>query len=326
MTGVNYYIEVGQLIKDLRLKKKMTRKELAEDICSVSYISRIESGDRCPTSVILRQITTKLGVSPEYLFRAIESPSAVKVDELIKEMFHHMERFSLYDCYELINREEKKLQIESIHDLQIIKAVECISRAIINDDYESGIKDLNEILQITYNQKNNPTDIEFAIMSAHGLLLLMNGQKKEAYLHLTDLNQYMDKIECFHISATLPRHFVHLIAACIDTSNFDEARVYLDTAIRYCKVHNVHSILRELYFLSGELYFNLGQIENVAMWFNKALALHELIMHSDNEHFDMLTKCRLKNNESLRQYIKSSKPFNTYVEAFLADAFDLSIQ
>ena len=87
MNEPNYYLQIGEVIKGLRLKKKMTKTQLANGICSISYITRIENGERCPTSVILRQITNKLGVTPEYLFRAIESPCALDVQELLNKLF-----------------------------------------------------------------------------------------------------------------------------------------------------------------------------------------------------------------------------------------------
>ncbi|CAH2213401.1 protein of unknown function [Tepidibacter aestuarii] len=42
--------------------RNMTKTQLTNGVCSISYITRIEKGERCPTSVILRQITTRLGV------------------------------------------------------------------------------------------------------------------------------------------------------------------------------------------------------------------------------------------------------------------------
>jgi len=303
MSEINYYIKIGEIIKELRLKKNMTRKQLADGICSVSYIGRIENGERCPTSVILRQITNKLGISPDYLFRAIESPTSLQVEELLKRLYYYVERCDFNNIYELVNRKEKKLQIESIHDLQIMKTIECVSSTILNEDYQSGINELNNILDLTYNSNNTPTDIEFAIMSTQGFLLLLNNQKEEAYNHLNKIQIYINSINHFHSFAIIPRYYVYLITACIDTLNLNEAILYIDFAINYCKKHNVHSILRELYFLKGELYYHLGKENDFEIWLDKSLTLHELIKDCDYEYFDTFIKTRLKNNKKLTKYI-----------------------
>ncbi|PAB58400.1 helix-turn-helix domain-containing protein, partial [Anaeromicrobium sediminis] len=267
---------------------------LADGICSVSYITRIENGDRCPTSVILRQLTTKLGVTSEYLFRAIESPTSLHIKELLDQIFLCIERRDYRGIYTLIEEEEKELCINSIHDMQIIKTFKCLSTTILNKNYECGMDQVKNILALTYTKGSTPTDIEFILMFIYGSFLLLNNQKEEAYNHLINIKKYMDTIKFLHTRVIFPAFYMFLISACLDTSNLNESFEYLDYAIDYCKTNNTYNYLRELYFLKSELYYRLKKEAEFKIWYNKALTLNELIKKSDDEYFNTFINNRLK--------------------------------
>jgi transcriptional regulator with XRE-family HTH domain len=53
---------VGMLIRDARLKRYLTQGELAKGICSVSYLSKIESGQHENSNVYVQEIVQRLGL------------------------------------------------------------------------------------------------------------------------------------------------------------------------------------------------------------------------------------------------------------------------
>lgn len=59
---------MGQKIKQLRLEKKMTQAELAEDIVTRNMLSQIENGVAKPSVSTIQEIAKKLGVPTEYFF------------------------------------------------------------------------------------------------------------------------------------------------------------------------------------------------------------------------------------------------------------------
>lgn len=64
---------VGERIKGLRLKKKMTREELADAAnISVSFIYEIETGKKGFSVWTLRRLTEALKVNPDYIIYADE--------------------------------------------------------------------------------------------------------------------------------------------------------------------------------------------------------------------------------------------------------------
>lgn len=289
----NYYYETGQLIKELRESKNMTKSHLAEGICSPSYITRIENGERCPTSVILNQVANKLGVDREYLFRSIESPASLHTRKLLDKIHIYLERRNYKKIYKIISIEEKRLKISSIVDSQIVDALKCLSKTILNENYKRGIFEMNQLLNYTYKKGCVPTHIEWAIMSAHGLFLLLDGKKEEAYQHLMEIQKYLNNINIICNHFKVPEYYIRLVTSCIDTYRYDEAISYINDSINYCKNNNVIYPLRELYFLRSETFYRLKKEEFFKIWYNKALTLHDLIKTSDDEYFETFVKDRL---------------------------------
>ena len=59
---------IGNIIKELRKKKSFSQKQLAEGICSVEYISKIENNKKSPSQDITAKLMTKLGADPNMFF------------------------------------------------------------------------------------------------------------------------------------------------------------------------------------------------------------------------------------------------------------------
>ncbi len=72
----------GEILKQLRLEKKMSQKELAERIgIAKSVISFYESGDRSPSYDVLKEIAKIFNVTTDYLL-GVEREYTVDVSGL----------------------------------------------------------------------------------------------------------------------------------------------------------------------------------------------------------------------------------------------------
>ncbi|EOP10535.1 hypothetical protein KQ3_02104 [Bacillus cereus B5-2] len=60
-------MEIGERIRQVRMQKGLTQVELVSEICSVTYLSRIESGKIKPSSSFLKQVSKKLVVDCDFL-------------------------------------------------------------------------------------------------------------------------------------------------------------------------------------------------------------------------------------------------------------------
>lgn len=56
------YKHFGELLKEIRTSKGLTLQDLAEDICSVRQLSRIEKGENNPSVYILHNLSKKLNI------------------------------------------------------------------------------------------------------------------------------------------------------------------------------------------------------------------------------------------------------------------------
>ena len=71
--------ELGSRLRAARLARGWTQTELASDMVSVGYVSRLESGHRRPNAEVLEALAQRLGVSTDQLLRG---PTAPEQDEL----------------------------------------------------------------------------------------------------------------------------------------------------------------------------------------------------------------------------------------------------
>ncbi len=71
--------ELGSRMRAARLAKGWTQTELAGDLVSVGYVSRLESGHRRPNAEVLEALAARLDVSTDQLLRG---PTAPEQDEL----------------------------------------------------------------------------------------------------------------------------------------------------------------------------------------------------------------------------------------------------
>lgn len=63
---------IGNIIKIERLKQHITQKVLAQDICSTSYLSKIESGKQIPQDEVKNALLNRLQVNLEHYLNVDE--------------------------------------------------------------------------------------------------------------------------------------------------------------------------------------------------------------------------------------------------------------
>lgn len=94
--SVNHIAQVGTRLRQLRNQFRMTQRELAEGICSNTFVSKIESGHANPSLDVLQAFAQRLGVSLQDLLGAEETSlppawmvSAIKDIVNLLEAGHH---------------------------------------------------------------------------------------------------------------------------------------------------------------------------------------------------------------------------------------------
>ncbi len=103
---------IGTIIEKCRQTIGMSRKELAEDICSEKYIYLIEKGERTPSVSLLNLIGERMGVYLFGFYAYIDCEDPVGVKEKMK--LFHMCRINL--DFEVLNNATE--QAENIPDFR----------------------------------------------------------------------------------------------------------------------------------------------------------------------------------------------------------------
>jgi len=79
-------VHVGAIIKDLRKQQGLTQEQLARQICSRSYISRMEKGEVVPSAEILQSLAERLRVPARTLLSRLSGTGVEKGKQTWAEM------------------------------------------------------------------------------------------------------------------------------------------------------------------------------------------------------------------------------------------------
>ncbi len=94
-------------LKNLELKKNISQSELCHGICSQSQISKIEKGMIYPSSILLYQLSERLGIDPNNIF-ALTQNKRLKYVENVKYVIKDCLKQKQYkELYEIVKKREK---------------------------------------------------------------------------------------------------------------------------------------------------------------------------------------------------------------------------
>lgn len=95
--------KIGYLIKERRLELGITQEELADGICAVTTLSRIENGERIPSKDYFERLIQRLGVSDIVFYTTVDKNT----------LYLHELKFKIRD---LIARTKYKEALELLND------------------------------------------------------------------------------------------------------------------------------------------------------------------------------------------------------------------
>lgn len=78
-------VYIGELIREERLKQKMTQEELCDGICSQVTLSRLENGTQPPSYSKVKSLLEKLGLSDD-LYKVVNNADELKAWDLGREI------------------------------------------------------------------------------------------------------------------------------------------------------------------------------------------------------------------------------------------------
>ncbi|WP_263703538.1 helix-turn-helix domain-containing protein, partial [Bacillus thuringiensis] len=143
------FYDLGITIKELRVKKNISQSELCHGICSQSQISKIEKGMIFPSSILLYQLSERLGVDPNNIF-ALTQNKRLKYVENVKCVIRDCIKQKQYtELYEIVKKEKDENSFQTKEDKQFLLWHEAIAIFMVNRSTKTALDLLNNALKLT---------------------------------------------------------------------------------------------------------------------------------------------------------------------------------
>lgn len=182
---------VGEILRGERIKKGITQEDLAENICTVATLSRIESGKHIPSKGILNALFEKLGNVNYNLKMSYENGYDKEIDRLEKELLNSVQREDPEEVQVYLDEMKNQDMIYDILDKQYIETAELYLKIAENGLNEDIYDDLKKLLQYTCNISIDEDKWENYIFTQNEIVLL---NFITEYLYKTNNNEKADEI------------------------------------------------------------------------------------------------------------------------------------
>jgi len=207
---------VARVIKNKRVDSKQTQSDVAKGICSISYISKIESGKCPPDNFYVREIMSKMGIT---------------LDEVMMKEFSN----ELYDIVEGVYFDDEhkiNLLVELTENSNILSAkiVQLVGKSYLDDD-------ITNLLAYINVYKTDLTDYELKVY------MYIIARYEAAHLRYSKSVKYLMILnELDLLDPHLEFLITKLLAECnLYIGNYVESLYYINKADTL--LHNSYEIL-----------------------------------------------------------------------------------
>ncbi|PES00299.1 helix-turn-helix domain-containing protein [Bacillus cereus] len=270
--------DLGITIKKLRIKKNISQSDLCHGICSQSQISKIEKGVIYPSSILLYQLSERLGVDPNSIF-ALTQNKKLKYTENVKYVMRDCIRQHQYkELYEIVTREKYTNNFQTKEDKQFLIWHEAIAIYCVNNSTKVALTLLNNALKLTVTNIDFLSEREIDILHTMAILHAENKEYKKSITILKRCLNNFNKLD-FPRDKEIKLKIIYNLAKNLSyTYQYEEAIKYIDKGIQLAINLNTFYLLGELYYGKGSNLLKLKQYneEDVANNMRKSLFIFEL--------------------------------------------------
>ncbi|HDR4465519.1 TPA: helix-turn-helix domain-containing protein, partial [Bacillus cereus] len=264
--------------KELRIKKNISQSDLCHGICSQSQISKIEKGVIYPSSILLYQLSERLGVDPNSIF-ALTQNKKLKYTENVKYVMRDCIRQHQYkELYEIVTREKYTNNFQTKEDKQFLIWHEAIAIYCVNNSTKVALTLLNNALKLTVTNIDFLSEREIDILHTMAILHAENKEYKKSITILKRCLNNFNKLD-FPRDKEIKLKIIYNLAKNLSyIYQYEEAIKYIDKGIQLAINLNTFYLLGELYYGKGSNLLKLKQYneEDVANNMKKSLFIFEL--------------------------------------------------
>ncbi|AFU17605.1 Transcriptional regulator, Xre (plasmid) [Bacillus thuringiensis MC28] len=286
------FYDLGITIKEIRIKKNISQSELCHGICSQSQISKIEKGMIYPSSILLYQLSERLGIDPNNIF-ALTQNKKLKYVKNVKYVMRDCAKQKQYkELYEIVKQEKKQNNFQSKEDKQFLIWHEAIAIFEVNRSTKTALTLLNHALELTLTNSDFLSEREIDIMQTMAIFYAEHKEYEKSINILRRCLTNFNKLD-------FPRDKEIKLKIILNSAKFldlayqpEEAIKYLDKGIKLAINLDTLYLLGELYYLKSQYLLKIKQHneEDVVNNMKKALFIFEL---REKEHYIQMIKDEL---------------------------------
>ncbi|WP_000395481.1 helix-turn-helix domain-containing protein [Bacillus cereus] len=270
--------DLGITIKELRIKKNISQSELCHGICSQSQISKIEKGVIYPSSILLYQLSERLGIDPNNIF-ALTQNKRLKYVENVKYVIKDCLKQKQYkELYEIVKKEKNLNNFQTKDEKQFLMWHEAIAIFMVDKSIKTALDFLNNALKLTLTNSDFLSEREIDIMQTMAIFYAENKEYEKSINIFKRCLTNFNKLD-FPRDKEIKLKLMLNLAKCFDfTYQYEEAIKYIDKGIKLAiNLHTLY-LLGELFYLKGQCLLKMKQhnVEDVIYNWKKALFIFEL--------------------------------------------------
>ncbi|HDR3345720.1 TPA: helix-turn-helix domain-containing protein [Bacillus cereus] len=270
--------DLGITIKKLRIKKNISQSELCHGICSQSQISKIEKGMIYPSSILLYQLSERLGIDPNNIF-ALTQNKRLKYVENVKYVIKDCLKQKQYkELYEIVKKEKNLNNFQTKDEKQFLMWHEAIAIFMVDKSIKTALDFLNNALKLTLTNSDFLSEREIDIMQTMAIFYAENKEYEKSINIFKRCLTNFNKLD-FPRDKEIKLKLMLNLAKCFDfTYQHEEAIKYIDKGIKLAINLNTLYLLGELFYLKGQCLLKMKQhnVEDVIYNWKKALFIFEL--------------------------------------------------
>ncbi|MEC0054036.1 helix-turn-helix domain-containing protein [Bacillus cereus] len=272
------FYDLGITIKELRIKKNISQSELCHGICSQSQISKIEKGMIYPSSILLYQLSERLGIDPNNIF-ALTQNKRLKYVENVKYVIKDCLKQKQYkELYEIVKKEKNLNNFQTKDEKQFLMWHEAIAVFMVDKSIKTALDFLNHALKLTLTNSDFLSEREIDIMQTMAIFYAENKEYEKSINIFKRCLTNFNKLD-FPRDKEIKLKLMLNLAKCFDfTYQYEEAIKYIDKGIKLAiNLHTLY-LLGELFYLKGQCLLKMKQhnVEDVIYNWKKALFIFEL--------------------------------------------------
>ncbi|HDR4882837.1 TPA: helix-turn-helix domain-containing protein [Bacillus cereus] len=270
--------DLGITIKELRIKKNISQSELCHGICSQSQISKIEKGMIYPSSILLYQLSERLGIDPNNIFALTQNKRLKYVGNVKYVIKDCLKQKQYKELYEIVKKEKNLNNFQTKDEKQFLMWHEAIAVFMVDKSIKTALDFLNHALKLTLTNSDFLSEREIDIMQTMAIFYAENKEYEKSINIFKRCLTNFNKLD-FPRDKEIKLKLMLNLAKCFDfTYQYEEAIKYIDKGIKLAiNLHTLY-LLGELFYLKGQCLLKMKQhnVEDVIYNWKKALFIFEL--------------------------------------------------